>query len=76
MYLKLNVWYAVFFPGLFFIFFSLFCSFMVVLGWGFLFGSWIRLLGLGFLVDGVSGLWCGAFWVFLRVGAHYINIEE
>ena len=49
---------------------------MVVMGWGFLFGFWIRLLGLGFLVDGVSGLWCGAFWVFLRVGAHYINIEE
>ena len=66
MYLKLYIWYAVFFLGLFFIFFSLFCSFMVVLGWGFLFGFWIRLLGLGFLVEGVSGLWCEAFWVFFE----------
>ena len=38
----------IFFPGLFFIIFSYFGSFMVVWGLGF----W------------VWGLWCGAFWVF------------
>ena len=26
---------------------------------------WFGFLGLGFSVDGVWGLWCGAFWVFL-----------
>ena len=37
--------------------------------------SYIGFLGLGFSVDGVLGLWCGAFWVFW-VGALYINIKE
>ena len=32
-------------------------------------------LGLGLSVDGVLGLWCGAFWVFW-VWALYINIKE
>ena len=26
---------------------------------------WFVVLGLGFSVDGIWGLWCGAFWVFL-----------
>ena len=43
-----------------------------VLGLGF----WIRFLGVGIYVDGVCGLWCGAFWVFFGVGALYINTEE
>ena len=30
-------------------------------------------MGLGFLVDGFWGLWCGAF---LGVGVLFINIEE
>ena len=54
-----------FFPGLFLIIFSYFCSFMVV--WGL--GSKIGFLGLGFSVDWVWGLWCGAFWVFLGLGS-------
>ena len=37
--------------------------------------SSIGFLGLGFSVDGVWGLWCGAFWIF-GVGALYINIKE
>ena len=31
-------------------------------------GSYIGFLGLGFSVDGVWGLWCGAFWVFSGMG--------
>ena len=35
------------------------------LGFGVLgLGSYIGFLGLGFSVDVVWGLWCGAFWVF------------
>ena len=46
------------------------------LGFGVLgLGSYIGFLGLGFSVDGVWGLWCGAFWDFW-VGALYINIKE
>ena len=41
-----------FFPGLFFLNFSYFGSFKVVLGWGLI----LRFLGLGFSVDGVWGL--------------------
>ena len=41
-----------------------FFSILVVWGLGFLrLGSWIGFFGLRFLVDGVWGLWCGAFWV-------------
>ena len=62
---------AIFFPGLFFINFSYFGSFLVV--WGFVLGlgSYIWFLGLGFSVDGVWGLWCGALWVFLGWGTLY-----
>ena len=46
--------FAIFFPGLFFIVFSYFGSFIVVWGFGVLgLGSYIRCLGLGFSVDGV-----------------------
>ena len=38
-------------------------------------GSYIGFFGLRFSVDGVGGLWCGAFWVFW-VGALCINIKE
>ena len=30
-------------------------------------GSWIWFLGLVFLVDWVSRLWCGVFWGFLEL---------
>ena len=36
---------------------------------------WLIYGGLGFSVDGVWGLLCGAFWVFW-VGALYINIKH
>ena len=46
------------------------------LGFGVLgLGSYFGFLGLGLSVDGVLGLWCGAFWVFW-VWALYINIKE
>ena len=54
------------FPGLFFILFSHFFSFMVVKGLGL--GSMGVGLGLGFSVDWVWDLWCGALWVFLGMG--------
>ena len=38
-------------------------------------GSYFGFLGLELSVDGVWGLWCGAFWVFW-VWALYINIKE
>ena len=64
-----------FFPGLFFIFF-LFFAHLWWFGFGVLgLGSYIGFLRLGFSVDRVWGLWCGAFWVFW-VGALYINIKE
>ena len=34
-------------------------------------GSYFEFLGLGLSVDGVLGLWCGAFWVFLGLGSLY-----
>ena len=55
---------AIFIPRLFFIRYSNFCSFMVVLG----LGSCIGFLGLGFSVDGVWGLWLGAFVGLLGLG--------
>ena len=36
----------------------------------------VGFLGFGFSVDGVWGLWCGAFWGFFGVEVLYINIEE
>ena len=65
-----------FLPRLFFIFFIY--IWVICSGFGvgvLLFGSWIGLLGLRFSVDGVWGLWCGAFWI-LGVGTLYINIDE
>ena len=53
-------------------FFLIFAYFFMV-GWGL--GSYFGFLGLALSVDGVWGLWCGAFWVF-RVWALYINIKE
>ena len=65
-----------FFPGLFFIIFFLFLLIYGGLGFGVLgLGSYFGFLGLGLSVDGVWGLWCGAFWVFW-VWALYINIKE
>ena len=62
----------IFFPGLFFIIFFLFWLIYGGLGFGVLgLGSYIGFLGLGFSVDGVWGLWCGAFWVFLGWGSLY-----
>ena len=55
-----------FFPGLFFILFSHFCSFMVV--WGFGVVVLDGLLGLGFSADGVLALWCWAFCGFIGLG--------
>ena len=53
-------------------FFSHFCSFYGGLGVGGLgLGSWIGFLGLGFSVDGVWSLWCGAFWVLWGWGSLY-----
>ena len=49
-----------------------FCSLMVVLGFGVCVLDWV--FGLGFSVDGVWGLWCGAIWAFW-VGTFYINIK-
>ena len=51
------------------IFFSLSYSLYLILifahlWWFGVSGSYIGFLGLGFSVDGVWGLWCGAFWVF------------
>ena len=48
--------------------FFLFLLIYSVLGVGF----W----GFGLSVDGVWGLWCGAFYGFFGVGVLYINIEE
>ena len=67
---------AIFFPGLFFLFVSHFCSSLVVWGLGF----WGWRLGLGFWDWGFQliGFWAcgvGPFW-FSGVGVLYINIEE
>ena len=65
---------AIFFPRVILYNFFLFLAhlwWVGVLG----LGSYIGFLGLGFSVDGVWGLWCGAFWVFW-FGALYINIKE
>ena len=66
----------IFFPRvILYIFFSLLLIYGG-LGFGVLgLGSYFGFLGLGLSVDGVWGLWCGAFWVFL-VWALYINIKE
>ena len=56
-------------PGLFFCNFFSFLLIFGGLGFGVLrLGSYFGFLGLGLSVDGVWGLWCGAFWV-LRVWA-------
>ena len=61
-----------FFPGLFFIIFILLLLIYGGLGFGVLgLGSYFGFLGLGLSVDGVWGLWCGAFWVFLGLGSLY-----
>ena len=52
-----GAWKRYIFPRVFLI--------MVYGGLGFGVGVLDRVLGLGFSVDGVSGLCCGAFWVFL-----------
>ena len=57
------------------LFFILFFSLMFAHLWWFGFlglGSWIGLLRLGFPVDRVWGLWCGAVLVF-RAEALYLN---
>ena len=33
--------------------------------------TWVGFLGLGFSVDGVRGLWCGAFGVYWGEGSLY-----
>ena len=45
-----------------------FPSFILIYG-----GSGERVLGLGFLVDGVLGLWCGALWVFEGWGSFFLH---
>ena len=52
-----------FFPGIFFMIFAFFAHLWWIGGLGL--ASYIGFLGLRFSVDGVSGLWCGAFWVYL-----------
>ena len=47
-----------------------FFSFLLIYGG---LGSWIGFLGLVFSVDGVLGLWCGAFLVFWGWGSVYIQ---
>ena len=54
---------------LFLILFSHFLLIYVGFGVGFLrLGSWIGFLRLGFSVNGVWGLWCGAFKAFCGLG--------
>ena len=65
-----------FFPRVILYNFFLFLLIYGGLGFGFLgLGSYFGFLGLGLSLDGVWGLWCGAFWVF-GVWALYINIKE
>ena len=67
---------AIFFPRVILYNFLLFWLIYGGLGFGVLgLGSYMGFLGLGFSVDGVWGLWCGAIWVFW-VGALYMNIKE
>ena len=61
--------YIIYFPGVTLYIFFLFLLIYGGLGFGFGF------LGLGFSVDLVWGLWCGAFLAFC-VSALYINIKE
>ena len=60
-----------FFPRFFFIFYPHFFSFMVV--WGLVFWNgvlnWVS--GVMVFLDGVWGLWCGAFWIFRGSGFLY-----
>ena len=65
---------AIFFPRVilynFFLFWLIYCG----LGFGVLgLGSYIGFLWLGLSVDGVWGLWCGSFWVFLGWSSLYIH---
>ena len=64
VYKKTKCGYSyIFFPrGILYNFF-LFLLIYGGLGFGVL-GSYFGFLGLGLSVDGVWGLWCGAFWVF------------
>ena len=50
----------IFFPRV--ILYNFFLFWLIYGGLGL--GSYIEFLGLGLSVDGVWGLWCGAFWVF------------
>ena len=52
-----------FFPGLFFILFSQFCSLMVVWGLEVVVSVWV--FGVGVFIWWGWGLWCGTFW-FVR----------
>ena len=55
----------IFFPRVILYNFFLFLLIYGGLGFGVLgLGSFFGFLGLGLSVDGVWGLWCGAFWVF------------
>ena len=63
---------AIFFPRV--ILYNSFLFWLIYggLGFGVLgLGSYIGFFGSGFSVDGVWGLWCGAFWVFLGWGSIY-----
>ena len=48
--------------------YSLYCFSFLLLYGGLKLGSWIGFSRLSFSVDGVRGLWCGGFRVFLRLG--------
>ena len=63
--------HAIFFAQGYSLYFFLICG-----GLGEGFGSWLRILGLEFSVDGVCGLWCGAFWVFWLGQNQYFNLLE
>ena len=64
---------AIFFPRV--ILYNFFLIFSFIMVWGFGVRVLVWVLGLDFPVDGVCGLWCGAFWG-LWVGALYINIKD
>ena len=56
-------------------FFLVFAHLLWFWVWGFVVGDLFWVFEVGVLVDGVWGLWCGAFWVFW-VGGLYINVKE
>ena len=69
----MTLWSNIFTQGYYlYFFYFFFIFFMVVLGLGF--AVFNRVFRLEFPVDGVYGLWCGAFFVF-GVRVLYINIE-